>query len=183
MKERSPEYRARKAARQAVQRRERYQTDPEYRAREVARQKERQTDPEYRARQATWARKRYQTDPEYRARKAAREKNPEYRARQAARWAAQKGFTPELEVLLVALQGGVCATCGEPWENRDHAHETPPRPRGLLCWLCNVALGRYESAAQNSREADPIFDEYLAHPPAEIALATLRAPVDEEAPF
>ena len=143
--------------------------------------------PEYRARKAARQKERYRTDPEYRARRAAREAarrtDPEYRAREAARQAARKGFTPELEVLLVALQGGVCATCGEPWENRDHAHETPPRPRGLLCWLCNVALGTYESAARNSREADPIFDEYLAHPPAEVALSTLRAPVDEEAPF
>ena len=76
-------------ARDAVRRREKYRTDPEFRARKLAREHEKyRTDPEFRALMAAQAREMW-ADPEYRALMAARQRerwatNPEYRARKAA---------------------------------------------------------------------------------------------------
>jgi len=49
--------------------------------------------------------------------------------------------------LLLAKQGGGCAICGKKPRKRflavDHNHETG-QVRGLLCLLCNTALGVWE---------------------------------------
>lgn len=61
-----------------------------------------------------------------------------------------KGIEPEAYDAMLAAQGGVCAVCGEP-ETRhnqygvlslavDTDHDTLA-VRGLLCMLCNRALG------------------------------------------
>lgn len=66
------------------------------------------------------------------------------------------GITPEQFDEILTGQGGVCAICGtdRPGGKHnafcvDHCHETG-KVRGILCYLCNVALGRigdsYESA-------------------------------------
>jgi Recombination endonuclease VII len=73
------------------------------------------------------------------------------------------GLTLDEYEALVDQQGGVCAICEEPpVKGRgkrlvvDHDHRTG-RPRGLLCALCNVAIGYL-------REDPRLFDrakEYL----------------------
>ena len=56
-------------------------------------------------------------------------------------------LTPEEYDRILAFQGGRCAICPrEPTEKMrlsvDHNHKTG-EVRGLLCWLCNVALGKF----------------------------------------
>lgn len=42
-------------------------------------------------------------------------------------------------------QQGLCAICRQPMESpcKDHSHEEPPVPRGLLCRQCNFGLGHF----------------------------------------
>jgi hypothetical protein len=68
---------------------------------------------------------------------------------------------------LLAIQGGVCALCGNPPKeggrrlNIDHDHRGMLELRGLLCFRCNRALPDYVDAAWLRRAA-----EYLENPPA-----------------
>jgi hypothetical protein len=67
---------------------------------------------------------------------------------------------------LLAIQGGVCALCGNPPKeggrrlNIDHDHKTLEL-RGLCCFRCNRALPEHVDAAWLRRAA-----EYLENPPA-----------------
>ena len=54
------------------------------------------------------------------------------------------GLTLEAFDELLAAQGGGCAICGKPdVDNVDHDHVTG-RVRGILCWDCNIAIGKFE---------------------------------------
>jgi hypothetical protein len=53
------------------------------------------------------------------------------------------GLTLEQFDEMLASQGRGCAICGNPdADNVDHDHETG-RVRGILCWDCNIALGKF----------------------------------------
>jgi hypothetical protein len=77
-----------------------------------------------------------------------RKENPEeYRNRHLG----YKGWTQALYETAFAEQQGKCAICGALPEdcrygvlNADHEHTEPPKPRGLLCNLCNVGLGAFK---------------------------------------
>lgn len=66
-------------------------------------------------------------------------------------------------------QGGVCAGCKRPsYGSRlavDHDHKTG-RIRGLLCWLCNRAIGILRDRAKTLSN----LGAYLDAPPAPAAL-------------
>lgn len=54
------------------------------------------------------------------------------------------GWTAEHYTEVFEEQKGLCAICKQPSEktmDRDHEHVDPPKPRGLLCRRCNVAIG------------------------------------------
>lgn len=65
---------------------------------------------------------------------------------------------------LLAKQGGVCAICEQPeWVKHgksgkiaplavDHCHDTG-RVRGLLCFSCNVALGKFKDSPELLKKA------------------------------
>lgn len=55
-------------------------------------------------------------------------------------------------------QSGLCAICGEWFKSLivDHDHNTG-RFRGLLCSLCNIALGQYEKSKAFAHQ----FEKYL----------------------
>lgn len=57
------------------------------------------------------------------------------------------GITPEDYAAKLQAQGGVCAICAKPPVDRrlavDHCHTTGTI-RGLLCVLCNTALGKFK---------------------------------------
>jgi hypothetical protein len=69
---------------------------------------------------------------------------------------------------MLAHQGGVCYLCSNPPKTKrlsvDHDHKTGA-VRGLLCYRCNLRLGREREPGWFLRTA-----EYLTTPPAFIAL-------------
>lgn len=89
-------------------------------------------------------------------------------ARQRALWIKYRLSEEEYDSIL-KYQGGVCAGCGEPPRKTrlavDHDHKTG-RIRGLLCWLCNRAIGILRD---NARAATRL-GAYLDAPPAPAAL-------------
>jgi Recombination endonuclease VII len=57
-------------------------------------------------------------------------------------------------------QNGLCAVCErQPAEHVDHCHETK-KVRGLLCFNCNGALGRFEDDVEILQRA---VDYLVAH--------------------
>jgi hypothetical protein len=65
------------------------------------------------------------------------------------------GLTIEDYGRLLELQGGVCAICGVNGGKRlavDHCHDTG-NVRGLLCFDCNVGLGKFQDNADLLRRA------------------------------
>jgi hypothetical protein len=89
-------------------------------------------------------------------------------ARQQALWVKYRLTEAEYENILTH-QGGVCAGCGEPPRKTrlavDHDHKTG-RIRGLLCWLCNRAIGILRDRAKTATR----LGAYLDNPTAPAAL-------------
>jgi hypothetical protein len=111
---RSTEYKARETAR----RREKYQTDPEYRKQILERQRELNKSPERMAKRESWRLQHYY------------------------------GVTKAKYDEMLLSQAGVCKICGSPRSTShklavDHCHETGA-VRGLLCLNCNQALGKFK---------------------------------------
>jgi len=102
---------------------------------------------------------------------------PEVRERQRAHARAymrkRMGFSTELVDALSKLQAGRCAIClvqmshggGPTTESADHCHNSNA-PRGLLCRICNTALGMYEAHQRPAGIRLIPYDIYLASPPA-----------------
>lgn len=78
-------------------------------------------------------------------------------------------LTPDEYTAILDFQGGVCAGCGRPPNGTslavDHDHRTG-RIRGLLCWLCNRAIGVLRDRAQTLTR----LGLYLVVPTAPLAL-------------
>jgi hypothetical protein len=89
-------------------------------------------------------------------------------ARQRLLWVCYR-LTEDEYAIILAHQRGACAGCGRPPGPIrlavDHCHKTG-RIRGLLCWLCNRALG----ILRDNAKAAANLGEYLAAPPAPLAL-------------
>lgn len=88
--------------------------------------------------------------------------------RQRLLWVCYRLKEDEYATIL-AHQNGVCAGCYRPPGAIrlavDHDHKTG-RIRGLLCWLCNSAIG----TLRDNATAATNLGAYLASPPAPIAL-------------
>ncbi len=83
------------------------------------------------------------------------------------------GFWPGLYDQLLDLQGSRCAICSVLFVNgkqnpkdpcADHA--SGPTPRGILCRVCNVALGHYEKHQRGRIEIDH-YERYLRETPVD----------------
>jgi Recombination endonuclease VII len=78
-------------------------------------------------------------------------------------------LTEEEYEIVFRYQNGVCAGCGRPpYGIRlavDHCHKTG-RIRGLLCWLCNRAIGIIRDRPATATN----LGAYLANPTAPLAL-------------
>lgn len=105
-------------------------------------------------------RKRAERTAEERERDAVR--NRMYVRRKRLR---KYGLTPEQFDALLASQNGVCAICGKPETTRqphrvsgldplavDHDHVTG-KVRGLLCFMCNTAIGKFNDDPKLLRRA------------------------------
>jgi hypothetical protein len=88
--------------------------------------------------------------------------------RQRLLWVCYRLREDEYAAIL-AHQGNRCAGCGRPPGPIrlavDHCHKTG-RIRGLLCWLCNRAIG----ILRDNATAAANLGAYLASPPAPVAL-------------
>ena len=66
------------------------------------------------------------------------------------------GWTRERFAEYLILQGKCCAICKEPFvsaPSADHEHKVPPKPRGLLCSLCNAAIGMLKDNSEVTQRA------------------------------
>jgi hypothetical protein len=101
------------------------------------------------------------------------ERNRRYTRRKRLR---KYGLTPQTYDDLLNAQGGVCAICGEPERISqphrksgeeplavDHCHKSG-HVRGLLCFMCNTALGKFRDDPDLLRAAADYLER---HQPAE----------------
>jgi|ERR1039458_1892670 hypothetical protein len=65
----------------------------------------------------------------------------------------RRGWTPELYDTVSLEQENKCWVCGKNANTElhkklcaDHKHTIPPKPRGLLCVLCNLGLGAFRDS-------------------------------------
>lgn len=88
--------------------------------------------------------------------------------REAHRWSSRKsqikryGITVEQYEAMWESQGGKCKICGDPIMSHsnekhkvaciDHDHKTL-KVRGLLCWHCNIGLGKFFDSAERLENA------------------------------
>jgi hypothetical protein len=73
------------------------------------------------------------------------------------------GITLDDYNAMLQRQGGVCAICHRPPTGQrlavDHSHSTGNN-RGLLCFDCNVALGKFEDNPDRLRAAAMYLEEH-----------------------
>lgn len=92
--------------------------------------------------------------------RAYREANREQRRELMRTWNLRiYGLTPDQYLDMYDAQGGTCKICDAPGESFggrrlhvDHDHESG-RVRGLLCGLCNSALGKFKDSPDLLRRA------------------------------
>jgi hypothetical protein len=110
--------------------------------------------------------KRYKKGPKSEEQK---EKDRAYARRVALKYGYKRTcFTPELEQKMLLQQDGKCAICSVPFNGertatsrcRDHDH-VEKRPRGILCRICNIALGYYEKCQRPAGLVIAPYEEYL----------------------
>src|SRR6266404_5471624 len=129
----------------SLARRRRWRAENPVAAREMWR-RERENNPEAaRARTRKWK----LANPDHQRTDAARKTKRNCRLK-------QYGLTVERYDEMLVSQGGVCAICGEPPEEKllhvDHDHVTG-KVRGLLHGSCNRALGMMRDSADLLRRA------------------------------
>jgi 5-methylcytosine-specific restriction endonuclease McrA len=85
-------------------------------------------------------------------REKAREQGRKYHAEhpeknRRAKLRRNYGLAPEAYGAMLVTQGGRCAICGNPPNDKslavDHAHDKSGQVRGLLCAACNTGLGGF----------------------------------------
>lgn len=105
----------------------------------------------------------YRKSPERVARRKELSRSPDSKAKLAEYKREKKyGMTQEAYDALIEKQGGLCAICGLPETATfkgtlrtlcvDHDHDTGAI-RGLLCSLCNQALGFFKDSPENLSNA------------------------------
>lgn len=74
-------------------------------------------------------------------------------------WTLKRDYnlTPDQHRAMMEAQDGRCAICRKPESDGrelsvDHCHKTG-RPRGLLCWQCNTAIGKFGDTSDGVRAA------------------------------
>ena len=98
-----------------------------------------------------------------------RSTNPAKHAESKAEWDLAKfGITLAIYYLMFDLQGGACAICGTTTPGGrgktrtlvvDHCHATG-KVRGLLCPMCNTALGLAKENTETLRKMGKYLEEH-----------------------
>lgn len=75
------------------------------------------------------------------------------------------GWTPEMYAKVFTEQKGVCAICGNSCPSgrnlaADHEHTNPPKPRGLLCVVCNLMIGYAKDSIDTLNKAIEYIKKY-----------------------
>lgn len=90
--------------------------------------------------------------------------NPEKRKVAARRYELGKiGWTLEMYDACFVEQNGLCKICKQSVEgvlDADHEHVEPPKPRGLLCHLCNIGIGAFKDDPKRLEEAAKYLRKY-----------------------
>jgi hypothetical protein len=81
------------------------------------------------------------------------------------------GFSAELVEQVAMLQGHACAICHRPFSesnkhHADHDHDSN-KPRGLLCFQCNIIEGKMRTIGLTALELGQRLHEYLLNPPCD----------------
>lgn len=105
--------------------------------------------------------RKWQTDHKDRVNKKNAEwkrKNPKKVSFMMHRDRLRRFYGMSVDEYHLAVQGGVCAICEQPSPNKtrlavDHDHKTG-QIRGLLCSLCNHALGQVERVLNWTKRAE-----------------------------
>jgi hypothetical protein len=98
-------------------------------------------------------------------RKAKYKINPEPMKRASNNcYRSRYGWTPEMYEAKKKEQNNLCEICGQTQGYKelaaDHAHTDTPTPRGLLCDLCNRALGLFRESPEVLRAAALYIERY-----------------------
>jgi hypothetical protein len=130
-----------------------------HKARRAEREKELRSRPEAKAKRAA-----YNALPEQKEKRAARQRvhadehlktNQRYRKNHPEKYKEltwnnnrrRNGWTPDSFEEARVVQDNRCAICGTSFDaakiHADHEHTEPPKPRSLLCGLCNKGLGQF----------------------------------------
>jgi hypothetical protein len=95
------------------------------------------------------------------AEKTYRDNNPD--KRRATNRKSLYGITDDRYQEMVTDQGGRCLICKEPPSKKslavDHCHKTG-KVRGLLCHMCNLALGGFKDNPELLKSAIAYLGEY-----------------------
>lgn len=149
----------------------RWRDNPEWREKRLQQRRERDKDP-------VWHEKKLAKDREYYERTS---KLPEVKKKRSQYSRLRNtGTSPELFEALWTMQAGQCAICSRAMSeeshradsvNADHCHEAK-EPRGLLCSICNQALGMYEKHQRQQGIVIEAYDAYLNETPVKKLLAS-----------
>ena len=112
------------------------------------------------------------------SRKSKRDKRTKVQKRQAEEL-RKYGLTPDIKEAMLVAQGHACGICRtkkpggryNSW-NIDHCHDTGV-VRGLLCWDCNVGIGKLKDDAHLMRRAI----QWLEQSEQQVLLPQLPNPV------
>lgn len=131
--------------------------------------KERNSRPEIKAARAAYnatdkakatraAYQRDKADQHLKANQKYRENHPKkYKEMSKRNNRMRNGWTPEAFEKALVEQGNACAICGDPFTevtvHADHEHTQPPKPRDLLCGLCNKGLGQFKDSSERLEAA------------------------------
>src|SRR5262245_37438199 len=152
----------------------------------AARRRRRREDPEHAEKVRTYNRAWYAAHKEAITARQRRDwaENPYWKSEEWARRSRNRrlkvmyGLTIEDYDALLARQGGACAICRKPPEQRlcvDHCHTTK-KVRRLLCRRCNLGIGYFGDDPRLLRRAAAYLEAFLPRKPKRKCGATKFAP-------
>jgi hypothetical protein len=145
-------------------------SDRRYRdKKEDIKKKQEERKPEKQAYMKEYGKSYYQENKEkvLEKQKLNRLKDPEKQKMRGRKFELKKiGWSLESYEQAFKEQQGLCAICKQPAQrstgvlDSDHEHVEPPKPRGLLCHLCNLGIGAFKDDPIRLQEAINYLRKY-----------------------